>query len=284
MAVFYHYTTINALYNMLEESIEEDKDTGMNKLLFHLTHISEMNDTMEYRLLVEPLMKKVKEYAKKKGETLTQVQTEQLDHMCRPDKYILSLSDKNAYDKLDMWRGYGGNGFGLCLGLNFSKIDIFYSNKKDDGSPIYIMEKPYFPTKCIYSTPEEIEKEIDEKNVEHIYNVLTNPDCDYTKTVINEAGVMCDISRKATKYKHDAYKSECEWRFTMCSQDAPKYKNNKGCIKPYMEFGIPISAIESVTIGPCIKESEQVKNIEQFIKDKLVTDIQIKYSSIPYRG
>ena len=55
-------------------------------------------------------------------------------------------------------------------------------------------------------------------------------------------------------------------------------------IKPYVKYQIPISAITDITIGPCIKNSDHIKSIVRMIEKKLGPKVDIKYSSIPYRG
>ena len=53
---FYHYTSIDTLYNMLEKSIEKDKETSVDYLKLWATNIDYMNDRTERKLFTDALI------------------------------------------------------------------------------------------------------------------------------------------------------------------------------------------------------------------------------------
>lgn len=95
--------------------------------------------------------------------------------------------------------------------------------------------------------------------------------------------IIRKIRDLATVSKHIAYKSEREWRFVCNTNSIPKHIMSNGIIKPYIEIPIPLSAITSITLGPCIKGEYETISVERFIKEILGPDFEIKYSKIPYR-
>ena len=188
---------------------------------------------------------------------------------------IISLSDSNLFDDLNMWRGYGGNGIGVCLEFDFAKIKCFYKTNEDN---FYKMENVYKLLECQYLKQEEIP--IDDDLVMKVYNVLKQNNVQ----LIKEASLIKQISEESMKYKHKAYESEKEWRFIINSIQNPEHSKIKNIIKPYLKFKIPLDALISITLGPCIKDSFEILSLERFIKQKLGSNFLIKYSNIPYRG
>ena len=177
-----------------------------------------------------------------------------------------------------MWRGYGGSGHGVCLELDFSKVPTFHATNDSH----YQMENTFRPQKCEYINAEEIE--IDKDLIRQLYVELISPDKDYIKKTLAQSSLMSRIQKIAPYYKHKAYESEREWRLVMLSLEEPQYKKIGNIIKPHIIYRIPTSAISSIKIGPCIKDSDSIKSLENFILSKLGKEVEIKYSEIPFRG
>lgn len=278
MEKLYHYTSIEALYNMLEKSILTDEETNIKYLNLWATHIEYLNDETERKLFINMLIEETIIYSKKQGITLSYDQIKKIETLCNIDAYIISLSE--LQDDLNMWRGYGGNGVGVNLEFDFHKLLPF--NKILKSSKLKL-EQVYNPIICKYFQPKECN--IETSLIERVYNYCINNTeiIDYKQT-IKEASLITDINRLATISKHAAYISEKEWRFVCKScPSIPKYIHSNGIIKPYIEFPIPLSSITAITIGPCIKEEYGINGIEQFVKRKLGADVKFRYSEIPYR-
>ncbi len=259
MDKLYHYTSIETLYNMLEKSIISDKDTQVRYLNMWATHIKYLNDETERELFTDALKKTVSIYAQEHNTPLDNEQLKELDILCDVDSYIISLSEHQ--DDLNMWRGYGGNGVGANIEFDFNNISAFYSTSKSNQ---FKMERTYDAKECNYFQPEECK--IDKSLVERVGYYLLHKKKIKNSINSDEIKIMRDIQDLATVAKHIAYISEKEWRFICKTSSIPKHIMSKGIIKPYIEFSIPIEAITSITIGPCIKDGYDIISITRFIK------------------
>lgn len=143
------------------------------------------------------------------------------------------------------------------------------------------MERIYDAKECNYFQPEECK--IDKSLVERVGYYLLHKKKIKNSINSDEIKIMRDIQDLATVAKHIAYISEKEWRFICKTSSIPKHIMSKGIIKPYIEFSIPIEAITSITIGPCIKDGYDIISITRFIKETLRANTEIRYSKIPYR-
>lgn len=281
MAKFYHFTSMETLYKMLTKSIVVDENTKQRYIEFWATGINALNDTSERDLFVNALTKEVRQYASKIGSILTDEQEKELRKLCYSALYVISLtsSSLSISDELCMWRGYAGNGTGVCLELDFSRILPFYPNQKTGG---YQMEDVYILQRCEYVNPDEIT--IEQDLVKQIYDMLLISEQETLEITVRKAGIIAKIAKLAPFYKHKAYESENEWRFVINSNKEPSYRKRGNLIIPYVTYRIPVSAISSIKIGPCIKDTDETNNLEKFIYNKLGADVEIKYSDIPYRG
>ena len=276
---YYHYTSISTLYKMLDESLIIDKMTGVRYLLFHASHVSTLNDISERNMYIKPFMEMVSQYAKKQGTDLSTMQKEKLRNLCYCDAYVISLS--TCKDDLSMWRGYGGNGNGVCFEFDFSKVKSYNMAIEPNQ---FVMEDVYDLKKCIYKLPKNVVPDID--LVKRTYQILLNHERDKLEDTIAKAGIIKQITEKAISCKHKAYKCEQEYRYVTFDGLPIFSKGEDGAIRrSYVIKAIPLSAITSVIIGPCIKDSRNIVCLEQYLRMKLGNnDTKIVYSEIPYRG
>lgn len=264
---------------MLEKSIVTHENCSAQYIEFWATSINAMNDTTERELYVNEFTKRVKLYAENKNTPLTAEQEIKLKTMGFEDIFIISFSGNKSYDKLDMWRGYGGNGYGICIEFDFDNITRFH--KSNNGERL-IMEDVYILTPCKYSKPEDIL--ISDKLIQDTYNAIIAPHSPDLTTTLKEVGIRAQITDQSAIYKHVAYESENEYRMIAPSNNRIYHNKVGNFIKPYVKHRIPLCSIVSITIGPCIKESDVVKSIVKMIERILGYDVSIKYSKIPYRG
>ena len=68
MESFYHFTTIDTLVNMQNNSLKYDENTSQRYIEFWATEITALNDTTERDLFVDVLVNKVRLYAGEKGK------------------------------------------------------------------------------------------------------------------------------------------------------------------------------------------------------------------------
>ena len=276
---YYHYTSLDTFFNMLEKSIIMHDKCQVKYIEFWATSINAMNDTAERELYINEFIKRVKQFAESKNTPLTIEQESYLKNMGSDEIYIISFSGKKSYDRLDMWRGYGGNGTGICIGFDFDKVPVFYVS--NEGKRL-IMEDCYKFETCRYERAEDIN--IPDNLIQETYDAVTNPMSGCISDTIARAGILARITRESAIHKHVAYISEDEIRMIVPSNGEVFHNKIGSFIKPYVKYQIPISAITDITIGPCIKNSDHIKSIVRMIEKKLGPKVDIKYSSIPYRG
>lgn len=281
MGKYYHFTSVDTLFSMLNNSLKFDEVSKQMYVEFWATEITALNDTTERDLFVNSLINEVRKYANEKQSSLSNEQEEVLAKFCYSDLYVISLTSNelSLSDELNMWRGYGGNGSGVCIELDFSKIP---QNSPTSKKNTYQMEDCYRLCKCEYVKPEEIKIESD--LVEQLYEALNSLETDYLKGTLAKANLVARIVKKAPYYKHEAYKSEHEWRFVIFSHAEQKYRQRGNFIVPYIIYKIPATAISSIKIGPCIKNTDDINSLVKFIYQKLGPQIEIKFSDIPYRS
>lgn len=280
MTEYYHFTSVDTLVSMLTTSLVIDPNTEQRYIEFWATEITALNDTTERELFVNALVEKVRQYTIEKGDNLTNEQEKELNKLCYSNLYVISLTDKNLSlsDELNMWRGYGGNGYGVCLKLDFSNVPPFYQARDRE----FQMEEVFKPRECKYINEQNIE--IDKDIVKQLYEILTvSEKCD-KMNILRKSAMISRIVGISPYYKHEAYQAEHEWRFVIHSLVEPKYRKRGELIIPYITYKIPLTAIKSIKIGPCIKNSESIDRLVQFIHSKLGQQIEIKFSAIPYRG
>lgn len=246
---------------MLEKSITEVN--GKYFLDFWATDITTLNDSTERELFVKEIITKVEKYAKQNFNSLNEFQRQILRKMCYSDMYVISFTTESLFDDLNMWRGYGGNGTGACLEMDFSNIT------KEDNC---------IPQKCDYKL------KIKDELIESLYTSLSQLNDNSGNNYIIKNAERDRLNKLSPFYKHEAYKSEKEARIVIYSPQNVFFNKVKNVIKPYTKYSIPLSALTSIRIGPCIKDSYEVKTIVSYIKNKLGSSFKVEYSKIPYRG
>lgn len=270
--LFYHYTSIETFYKMLEESLRVNTEKDQLQLLIRATHSDFLNDQTEGKLFKACLLRDLKIYANKHKHELTEEELSNFDALYDvKDAFVTSFSTLG--DSLDMWRAYGGNGKGVCLGFDFSPTDPYADN---DGK-LYFAETINL-VECKPFLPEEI---IDDSIVAEIYDRLINVELDS----ITRAGHLANGVRYGLKYKHRAYWSEHEYRLIHTRLHTDKdIKFLEGSLKPYIEYPIDIKRLKKIVLGPCLNPDEMKTKLTTIMRYKGLLEVDVEKSEIPYRG
>lgn len=252
----YHYTSVETLIKMLEDSIRDDDSTGVKYLELWAFPASNMPDKSEYRLFTDKLKEKLNEYAQKGNHILSAKELETLEKLCQCHLYTISFTDK--YESLYMWEHYGDNHTGICIEFDLDVIPPFYSGK--DGH--LVMEDAFnsMLTRCKYVQPECLE--IEEDLITNIYQyIISRGGCN----VIKEASILARLENTAIAYKTTNFSQESEFRFVL------------GSIKSedHLKHPIPISAITSIILGRSIKDAEEIKLITRRILETLGRTVNV---------
>ena len=254
--ILYHYTTINTFYNMMEHSLRYEKDDIHPQYInMWATHYAYQNDPTECQLFFEGLQKGVLDYTEKNNIKLDDKSKELIQ---RPwyGLNIFTISFSEQEDDLTMWRGYGQNGDGVCLGFDFSKVPStlpITGTKSDErkytseSAPAYLLSKNIRKCEYIDINNKNIAEEACKKTVANIL------DEDHKWTDVKQLMIFNEY---APIYKHYKYEVEGEWRIIK-NNNMPKYRIGEGkTLIPYLEISVPVECLKKITIGPCQTSKE----------------------------
>ena len=283
--MIYHYTTIQALNNMLNNCIQD-------KLVFWASSIYTMNDPteMEYGWGILKHYFKIYEddncitdeirlsnYMKDIEES--KISNIIFNHIYDDKKTPFVIAFSCQKDYLPMWSMYGGNGYGVCL--------CFDENVLCDG------------TKDIQATPpEDILYLGNEQNNNISSNMIKYFIDDEYKTYLNDIKEGKDLETNKTVtigtliplvsafLKDCSYEYEKEKRLVLLGSSISKswcFRNSsKGNVIPYIEVPIPVKSLKEIIIGPCVNP-QNVKSGLQMHLIKCNYNIPISQSQVPYR-
>lgn len=182
--MLYHYTTLEALLAILQNSKVLSNSEGMY-LVLRATHAYYLNDYREAKLLIDALIKiGIPKHVIATCELLNGY------------PYVFSLSEKN--DDLNMWRGYANDAGGVSIGFDDS---VFCSLKKWNESS----SDTYSFVKCEYVTGEDLVKSLKmDKTIQQWLKANTGDVERFESTTISR--ILLD----AMKYKHETFCEEGE--------------------------------------------------------------------------
>ena len=270
----YYYCSLNTFFNILT-----------NKSIW-LTEIAKSNDSMEQKFLAYEIMRNIETYIKYRClDEMSQQDIEKVENAIYPKLrpnpttpvWGMCLSEKR--DDLSQWRGYADDASGMCIGFNTK-----YLKSINDLCDLPTISKN---NDCLRL-----------RNVEYGDEVIGN----YFQ-FISELGPLTTSSTLEKKlerdikgtlmrpyYKHNAFRSEAEWRIVYTKNDCEKdysfnfeylngilkkankfeiigrkYEIRKSMLQSHIEikFLDMLSAINEIFIGP--KSKVTIEEIEDFI-------------------
>ena len=232
-SLLYRYMTLEGLYRLLQEG----------ELIYSLCSVCSMNDRWEYA------------YGTDNGSRILFIGN-------APETFILSLSEVNPMESLDMWRLYGDNTKGVCL--VFEITDEGYLNRvkylKDfngvrpgkyylDG---HSFEVKNVDTKCfsIKSDQYKIEKEV-RWIIHHPLNKGLNENMvekdDDLKPNVNSTGRCNNVGSNRGKIKWVKNKDGVIFPIISISKNKPSHK-------------IPFE-LKQIILGASVKDAELSKSL-----------------------
>ncbi|MBD5399126.1 MAG: DUF2971 domain-containing protein [Treponema sp.] len=267
----YHYTSKEGFLGIIE-----------NKTLW-ASEILYMNDEKETRIPFEICKELLKEDKNANAK-------EEIDHLDEELKkllfkeligletYVISFSEKK--DDLNMWRAYGDNASGICMGFNSCELlEALEKNQKI---------KSMKWRKCIYDKQEQKNK---------IQNLLDSEK-------INIGRLSEKLREFSTYFKDESFKDEHEYRIivelnTGENRELKKVRAGKDIFVPYYELQIEKEKLPSESEGdyPWLGDIAVGHNTTDiFYKSVLhacsvygigfgrVLEREPRKSDIPYRG
>jgi len=256
--LLYHYTNLEALLGILENDH------------FRLSNVYYMNDPEELNYGLNLFSKIYNKNFKNDFEKIKYIQINN-DY-----KYsnVFALSLTSSFDSLPQWRMYGNNGYGICLGIDLTKIEdkprqVIYSEEKQE-EVINQFFKYY-----IEITKNNL-KEIKEfKLEESYYNFFTSLSQYYSSLL-----------------KNKTYSSEDEYRVTIIPdlfsdtnsiEKAMKFRISNNIVIPYIEsncgkLAINSKKIKKIIIGPKIDFELNEYSLKEFLNKNNKLDIFNKFN------
>lgn len=255
----YHYTTLDALRGILKE----------DALCLWATHYKHLNDPSEQIWAERNIIKSIQ-------ETDLSYKADSHNNMklwLGKETYIISLCQKRDYR--NMWRLYGGDGKGVCLGLNKRKIrNLSRKNSvSDPDNKIDIFRKVDYSS--LNTIDDVVRKVINDK----AFDVFDFFDEDEANTIM----------RIAPFIKNDDFRIEDEIRYARIRDmkcikfsydpvtegpSEPSRTENLNGVKyrmrgderiPYIEIPFPTEILEEIILGYEVDEKETKEYINSLI-------------------
>lgn len=264
MNMLCHYTTIEALFSIIEQmTILSDIDESGQKeehwvLPLRATHIGFLNDSTEGNLLpcalaeMNVCQKAVKSAVLQNGK-----------------QYVLSFSKKK--DDLNMWRSYSDDGYGVMLGFDRDGIEKrireLYENDNPMSSAMPVVD-------CEYIDDNEISVKL-----------ASNTDLEE----FQKNGNILALSRvleNSLKYKHPCFHDEGETRIIIVGALQEKFRVRGRSIIPYQEIKIPVTLLKEIWFGPKADFERNRFSVANMLKNKIgevyMKHILFERSELPY--
>lgn len=245
VALLYHYTTINALF----DGIIVKKPLLNKEICLWATNCQYMNDPTE--IDVGNIFNK----------ELFQYDTYEADNI-KDDSFIISLSQN--VDFLPMWSMYGMNGSGIMIG--FDRLMLEQTENTHLLRIIYLTEKG---------------KELFRKIKEEIYSLKKENEYD-NEIFLLERFLRLSIF-VGTKEPSYEYEQEARIRVYNKSDSNIKYRLKGNLIVPYVEQYYPKSALKEIWIGPTNDMERATQSLQTYLDHIGFHEVEIKQSKVPYR-
>lgn len=256
MSLIYHYTSLDALYNIIEGMVLPDDSKDDVILLLRATHYAFLNDSTEGALLPQAL-----------EDLGVSRSTIALALLNTGKKYALSFSRKG--DDLNMWRAYSKDGTGVSLGFDENLLRREIESQDQN-------------TTCLKKNLEEC-KYIDTEGLKNIIAKRT----EYQQYKANKSlKLITNLFLDMLKYKHSAYAEEQEVRVSFIGALQEKYKLSSNTLVPYQEIKIPLPILKTIRFGPKVDFEKMEYSTRNMLKNKVgenrMNHIELEKSDIPY--
>ena len=264
MSMLYHYTTIEALFSIIEQMHTETAtdETGRKNeyWVFPLraTHIGFLNDCTEGNLLPRAL-------------AVLDINRDAIQRALLQNgkQYVLSFSKKK--DDLNMWRSYSDDGFGVVLGFDRDglekRIKELYENDKPMSLAMPVVD-------CEYIDDNEISVKL-----------ASNTDLEEFQKNGNILA-LSKVLENSLKYKHPCFHDEGETRIIIVGALQEKFRVRERSIIPYQEIKIPVTLLKEIWFGPKADFERSRFSVANMLKNKLgevhMKDIRFEKSELPY--
>jgi hypothetical protein len=281
--LIYHYTNDTGLRGVLESGEIWLSD------IFYLNDPSELSHGYSHvvKILTERAAKGPEE-AKRFADSFSSVDERGLEDIA----HFFGASFSANGDELGQWRAYADNGRGYALGFDGKALEALFV--RDNG--VILPNNSTFPVTYNDAVLAGIHRQL----VDEMFGLISLPlgkgmDAPAIRAYMIELSATLSMYalRSAMFFKHEAYKSEQEFRFLQVygkRSNPPtdvrrRYRSHE--LVKYRTFRWkrpPADALKRIVIGP----SSDTAKAPRFVRDCLdaygVTNVEITRSKIPYRA
>lgn len=283
--MIYHYTSLDAFLQILGGA----KGSNNKNLTLWSSSAYAMSDATEMQLGYTILRNFIKVYESKTfGKT-------DLYSKLPPEGDILFTGKESAIfmakgntpfvisftyneDDFPMWKLYGNNGYGVCLGFDEDCIEnglengvshflhsVAYDNYFQED--MVILSSLFNSVKNAIDGTYSLGSTIDQCKKKELHETLLNRLCPFISAFI--------------KTRHYAFENEVRLMslYNLNGQRTIFRINYNHEIIPYIELSIPIRCLKSITLGPRISDNNHLSTLETLLS-KAVNDVKLSKSSI----
>lgn len=293
----FHYTTAGALIGMLKNTTKENA-----YLTFWASHISYMNDKEERKYGVDKMWKVLKDVENElsipKVERITELDRDKLDKFVKIrslDKNSLtnvySVSFSKILDTLPMWKMYGQDCNGICLGFDLKRINEYLQSHNMDilDGIVYGIGEGVSDSQKNNEDMERWKVYVKDKYQQSISFIKQN--CKQIKIIDGNSNIalynyLTLYNIIPCKIKNPAYKYEDEYRL-ICREFDNKivhFRERKGLLLPYVEVNLPLDALKIIAVGPTADKERQLWSVAKLLveRGKDINSLIFWGSDIPY--
>lgn len=257
--IIYHYTDVRALIGMIASG------------RIWATHVSCLNDAMEYEIGVSFVTNFIRANLKRPAEALIDKAISQIRSV---DTFITCYSA--TADVLSQWRAYSGIGTGYCIGFKATEMAT-----GDDRMPLL--------EKVIYS--KTAGESVLSLLLAHVDKFLNDNDFGEVEVGYLKGMLEGIFNIVACIIKHSAFEEENEYRqiyqpATSALSLGIKHRIGRFGLTPYVEIGFlqkEMLPIQSIMIGPCRDPGSETRSLELMLSEHGYGDVEVFISRIPLR-
>lgn len=247
----YHYTSIEALTNMLHIASNEEKESieaNDNEsaygyyLTFHASDARMMNDKVEHLMSLNILENSITKKLKSKYLVET---------LFVGNPFVISFSTERDYTP--MWQIYAKENSGICLKFDFREENfrLLQTLNKNEITT----QEDIFLDACKYQTIKEIRISIRE-TLKKLEDNITNDSPKHP---------LLDLYRQSALYKGKEWAYEKEWRIVLWHNYC-NIKQGKYGILPFQTIKIPLRFLKEILIGPGENQELVRYGLESWVK------------------
>lgn len=271
--LLFHYTSIESLLKILQGNGE--------KIVLRATHSNFLNDPEEFEFANSIITKTLLEY-----EVANQISNKKSQNLFGSggifgsfaylpgEPFILSFSGHR--DDLSMWRAYGHDGNGVCIGLDRKMLKSYTEDPEVTNTQL--LECEYRHEIIENHFRNYWKKEYKNFQIEKSEN-------GGFQTGFNDGTLFFSMPRYGFSAKSPAYSSEAEWRLCTNEWRQFQFRTRGNLIVPFIEHKFDKSIVKKIVIGPSLNSLQVEKGLKFFLKKSGFSDktCSIETSEISYR-